>query len=66
MLGCAGMVDLAAALSARHGLPVVDGVTAAVVLIEALVRLGLATSKVGGYAEPLPKVVAGLSVLFPP
>ncbi|PYO56880.1 MAG: Asp/Glu/hydantoin racemase [Candidatus Rokuibacteriota bacterium] len=66
VLGCAGMVDLAAALSARHGLPVVDGVTAAVVLIEALVRLGLATSKVGGYAEPLPKVVAGLSVLFPP
>ena len=66
VLGCAGMVDLAAALSARHGLPVVDGVTAAVVLIEALVRLGLATSKVGGYAEPLPKAVAGASVLFPP
>ncbi len=66
VLGCAGMVDLAAALSARHGLPVVDGVTAAVVLIESLVRLGLATSKVGGYAAPLPKVVAGLSVLFPP
>ena len=66
MLGCAGMVDLAAALSARHGLPVVDGVTAAVVLIESLVRLGLATSKVGGYAEPLPKAVAGASVLFPP
>jgi len=60
------MVDLAAALSARHGLPVVDGVTAAVVLIESLVRLGLATSKVGGYAEPLPKAVAGLSGLFPP
>jgi len=66
VLGCAGMVDLAAALSARHGLPVVDGVTAAVVLIESLVRLGLATSKVGGYAEPLPKAVAGASVLFPP
>jgi len=66
VLGCAGMVDLTAALSARHGLPVVDGVTAAVVLIESLVRLGLATSKVGGYAEPLPKAVAGLSVLFPP
>ncbi len=66
VLGCAGMVDLAAALSTRHGLPVVDGVTAAVVLIESLVRLGLATSKVGGYAEPLPKAVAGASVLFPP
>jgi allantoin racemase len=60
------MVDLAAALSARHGLAVVDGVTAAVVLIESLVRLGLATAKVGGYAEPLPNAIAGASVLFPP
>ena len=30
MLGCAGMADLAAELSVRHGLPVVDGVAAAV------------------------------------
>jgi allantoin racemase len=62
VLGCAGMVDLAAELAARHALPVVDGVTAAVVLIEALVRLGLTTSKVGGYAFPLPKRITG----FPP
>jgi allantoin racemase len=55
VLGCAGMVDYVAELSARHAVPVVDGVTAAVVLVEALVRLGLATSKVGGYAYPLPK-----------
>jgi allantoin racemase len=43
----------------RHGLPVVDGVTAAVVLVEALVRLGLRTSKQGGYAPPRAKAVTG-------
>jgi allantoin racemase len=66
VLGCAGMVDLAAELSVRHALPVVDGVTAAVVLVEALARLGLATSKRGGYASPLPKAMAGLPGRFPP
>jgi allantoin racemase len=29
VLGCAGMADLAARLSARHGVPVIDGVAAA-------------------------------------
>jgi allantoin racemase len=61
VLGCAGMVDLAAELTARHALPVVDGVTAAVLMIEALARLSLTTSKLGGYAFPLPKRVAGSS-----
>jgi allantoin racemase len=58
VLGCAGMADLAAELSARHALPVVEGVGAAVLLVEALARLGLATSKLGGYAFPLPKRIA--------
>ena len=62
VLGCAGMVDLAADLAARHGLPVIDGVTAAVTLVEALARLGLATSKRGGYAPPLAKRVTGFSI----
>jgi len=39
VLGGAGMADLAAALSARHGPSVIDGVAAAVVRVEALVRL---------------------------
>jgi allantoin racemase len=39
VLGCAGMADLAADLERRHGLPVIDGVAAAAVLAEALVRL---------------------------
>ena len=55
MLGCAGMAPLAAALSREHGVPVVEGVSAAVKLIETLAALRLATSKVGGYARPRPK-----------
>ena len=59
MLGCAGMADLAAQLSARHGVPVVDGVAAAVALVEGLARLGLRTAKTGGYAPPRPKSYSG-------
>ena len=55
VLGCAGMAPLAAALSREHGVPVVEGVSAAVKLIETLAALRLATSKVGGYARPRPK-----------
>ena len=60
VLGCAGMTDLARRLEQIHGLPVVDGVAAAVVLAEGLVRLGLATSKIGGWAQPIAKPYAGL------
>jgi allantoin racemase len=59
VLGCAGMVDIAASLSAEHGVPVVEGVTAAMKLAEALVTLGLRTSKIGGWAAPLAKAYAG-------
>jgi allantoin racemase len=52
VLGCAGMADLAATFAARFGVPVIEGVSAAVKLAEALVGLGLATSKVGGWATP--------------
>ena len=52
MLGCAGMSDLCARLSAETGVPVIDGVTAAVKLAEALVGAGYCTSKVGAYAWP--------------
>jgi hypothetical protein len=52
VLGCAGMADLAARLSERHRLPVIDGVASAV-------KLGLKTSKIGAYALPRPKAYVG-------
>ena len=52
VLGCAGMADLAEALAQEHGLPVLDGVTCAVGLAEAMVRLRLLTSRIGGYSPP--------------
>jgi allantoin racemase len=60
VLGCAGMADLAMALSEETGAPVIDGVAAAVKLAEALVGLGLKTSKLGGYAPPRSKAYAGI------
>lgn len=66
VLGCAGMADLAADLSARHGVPVVDGVAAAIVLAEGLARLGLRTAKTGSYAPPLAKPYTGMFAPFAP
>ena len=60
VLGCAGMADLAAYLTAKHGLPVIDGAAAAVALLQGVVRLGLTTSKIGGYAAPRPKAFTGM------
>ncbi len=54
VLGCAGMTDLTERLTAEHGIPVLDGVSCAVTLCESLVRLGLRTSRLGGYA-PVPQ-----------
>lgn len=51
-LGCAGMAEFAADLQRTHGIPVVDGVSAAVGLAETLVRCGLSTSKSGVWAAP--------------
>src|SRR5713226_4554582 len=45
-LGCAGMAGLEEAITTELGVPVIDGVGAAVRLAEALVGLGLRTSKV--------------------
>lgn len=49
VLGCAGMADLARRLSHQHGLPVIDGVAAAVKLAEGLAALGLQTSQAGPF-----------------
>lgn len=58
-LGCAGMAGLAERVQAEVGVPVVDGVTAAVGLAETLVRLDLRPSKIGSWATPLPKRITG-------
>ncbi|BEP16156.1 aspartate/glutamate racemase family protein [Acidothermaceae bacterium B102] len=52
VLGCGGMAGLDAVVSAAVGVPVVDGVAAAVAVAESLVRLGLRTSSVGSTALP--------------
>ena len=49
VLGCAGMTDLMQQLSTEFGLPVVDGLSSAVAMAEALVTAGLRTSKTGAY-----------------
>jgi allantoin racemase len=66
VLGCAGMADLCARLQQQLGVPVVDGVAAAVKFAESLVSLGLGTSKQGDYARPLPKAYAGLAAPWSP
>jgi allantoin racemase len=53
-LGCAGMAGVTEAISTKLGVPAVDGVGAAVALGQALVGLGLTTSKVGALAEGPP------------
>ncbi|CBV41480.1 aspartate/glutamate racemase family protein [Halomonas elongata] len=59
VLGCGGMADLTDVIAEEVGLPVVEGVTAAVKLAEALVGLGLGTSKHGDLAFPRPKTFVG-------
>jgi allantoin racemase len=62
VLGCGGMAGLDDQVRARTGVPVVDGVAAAVTIAESLVRMGLSTSKVRTYAPPRPKKVIGWPV----
>lgn len=66
VLGCAGMADLAHRLQEEFDLPVIDGVGAAVKQAEALIALGLSTSKRGAYASPLAKPYRGVLKSFSP
>lgn len=63
-LGCGGMAGLDERIRQLTGVPVIDGVTAAVTIAESLVRLGLSTSKVRTYATPRPKAIAGWAARF--
>jgi allantoin racemase len=66
VLGCAGMADLAAKLTQKFDVPVVDGVAAAVKQAETLAGLKLKTSRRGSYASPAAKNYAGLLAPFAP
>lgn len=66
VLGCAGMVDMARSLSEELAVPVVEGVTAAVKIVEGLAALGVTTSKRGGYAPPRPKAYTGAFAQYAP
>lgn len=66
ILGCAGMADLARNLEIKHKLPVIEGVSSAVVLAESLVNLKIKTSKVGSYALPRKKEYMGYLNKFKP
>ncbi|MFC0430832.1 aspartate/glutamate racemase family protein [Kutzneria buriramensis] len=59
VLGCAGMADLAARLTAEIGLPVIDGVAAATLQVQSLITMGLRTGSRQEYAPPLPKPYTG-------
>ena len=56
VLGCAGLADLVGPLSSELGVPVIDGVAAAVGIASGLVAMGLNTSRAGTFAavEDLP------------
>jgi allantoin racemase len=58
-LGCAGMAGLEEAITDQLGVPVIDGVAAAVGLAQMLVGLGLKTSKISTYARPDQKTIVG-------
>lgn len=59
VLGCGGMATLARELTLELGIPVIDGVGAAVKMVESLVALGLSTSKHGDLNYPVIKTLSG-------
>jgi allantoin racemase len=58
------MAGLPEVLTAELGVPVVDGVAAATVMAEGLVRQGLRPSTHGELAPPPPKAYTGLLAGF--
>ena len=66
ILGCAGMVELTSELTERYQIPVIEGVGAAVKLIEGLASLNLRNSTRGGYAPPRGKAYSGHLARYSP
>lgn len=63
-LGCAGMAGLDKQLEAELGVPVIDGVVAALKLLEGMVSYGVHTSKRCAYGRPGRKGLVNLPVVF--
>jgi allantoin racemase len=59
VLGCAGMSTWCEQIAAEVGVPVVDGVAAAVLTVQSLVTMGLRTGARGEFAPPPPKPYSG-------
>jgi allantoin racemase len=59
ILGCAGLEPLVGPLVEKLGVPVIEGVAAAVKMVEALLAMRLSTSKAGAWGYPLRKPVTG-------
>jgi len=49
ILGCAGMAGIDKEIEKEIGVPVIDGVVSALLIMESLIRYGVLTSKVGKY-----------------
>jgi allantoin racemase len=63
-LGCAGMAGLDKRLEAALGVPVIDGVAAALKLLEAMLGYGLRTSKRRAYARPGYKELVNMPEIY--
>src|SRR6266404_2020794 len=59
ILGCAGLEPLLGPLVETLGVPVIEGVAAAVKMVEALLAMRLTTSKAGAWGYPLQKPITG-------
>ena len=55
VLGCAGMADLCAGISAELGVPVIDGVAAATLMVQSLVTLGCEPARAESSRLPCPR-----------
>lgn len=63
-LGCAGMAGLDERMKRELGVPVIDGVAAAVKFMEALVGCGIQTSKRRAYSPLAGKQIVNMSEIF--
>ncbi len=59
LLGCAGLEPLVGRLTRELEVPIIEGVAAAVKLLEGLVAMRLSTAKRGAWGYPAPKAMTG-------